>query len=314
MSGAAAGDGVRVRHGAVVILSAAKDLVCLTRSTAGGGGPAPSTRPRVSQPRSFATLRTTRGVAGTIPSLMRRFVSALLPAAALAAPLAAQPPAPPDVRDLPLVEVPGAVAPAAPSALAQRSLAILITGDGDWAAIDKGIAGAVAAGGVPVVGLKVRAYLEHGKRTPDGLTRDVERLARAYMARWNRDRVLLLGFSRGAEYAPFIMNRIAPDLRDHIALVGMYGPEENASFEYHFLDLFTNQHRASDVPVAPELARMVALPGLRAFCVYGADENDSACKNAPDAPALRKIERGGAHHFDKNYPGLGRLALEELGR
>ncbi len=244
-----------------------------------------------------------------MPRLLLPLVAALA-----ATPLAAQPPAAPDVRDLPLVEVPAATPTPAASPLAARSVAILITGDGDWAAIDKGIAGAVAQGGVPVVGLKARAYLEHGKRNADGLTRDVERIARAYMTRWGRDRVVLLGFSRGADYAPFIVNRLAPDVRDRLALVGMYGAEQNASFEFHFLDLFTDQHRASDIPVAPELARMAARPGVRAFCVYGNDENDSACKNAPDTPALHKIARGGAHHFDKNYPGLGRLALDELAR
>ena len=227
---------------------------------------------------------------------------------------ALQPPGVPEVRDLPLVEVPPAASPPNASPAARRSLAILITGDGDWAAIDKGIASAVAQGGVPVVGLKARAYLEHAHRTPDGITRDVERIARAYMARWGRDRILLLGFSRGADFAPFIMNRLAPDVRDHIALVGMYGAEQNASFEFHFFDLFTDQHRASDIPVGPEFARMAARPTPRAFCVYGNDERDSACKNAPDTPTLDKIARGGAHHFDKDYPGLGRLALEELGR
>ncbi|HEY0779449.1 MAG TPA: AcvB/VirJ family lysyl-phosphatidylglycerol hydrolase [Gemmatirosa sp.] len=235
-------------------------------------------------------------------------------AALLASSAAAQQPATPDVRDLPLVEVPAAAAAMSPSPAAQHTFAILITGDGDWAAIDKGIAGAVAAGGVPVVGLKVRAYLEHGKRTPDGLTHDIERIARAYTTRWNRDRVMLLGFSRGAEFAPFIVNRMASDVLERVALVGMYGPEQNASFEFHFFDLFSNPHRASDIPVAPELARMVARPTPRAFCVYGADETESACKTGPDTPTLHKIVRGGAHHFDKDYPGLGRLAVEELAR
>lgn len=252
-------------------------------------------------PRALAPLLFT-ALVGTVP-LAAQAPTAQAPAAA-------------DLRDLPLVEVPAApAAPDAPrAAAAARSLALLITGDGDWAPIDRGIAGALAAGGVPVVGLKVRPYLEHGTRTPDGLARDVERIARTYMARWGRDRVVLLGYSRGADFAPFIMNRLAPDLRDRVALVGMYGAEQNASFEFHFVDLFADKHRATDVPVAPELARMAARPGLRAFCVYGADEKDSACRNAPDAPTLRKIERGGAHHFDKDYAGLGRLALDELGR
>ena len=240
------------------------------------------------------------------------FLAALLVGSAYGHAAAAQQSDAPDVRDLPLVEVAAATPTPAPPPLTQRTFAILITGDGDWAAIDKGIAGALRDGGVPVVGLKIRAYLEHGKRTSDGITRDIERIARAYTARWKRDRILLLGFSRGAEFEPFIMNRLAADVRDHIALVGMYGPEQNASFEFHFFDLFSNPHRASDIPVAPELARMAARPDPRAFCVYGADEKESACKAAPDTPTLHKIVRGGAHHFDNDYPGLGRLALEEL--
>lgn len=265
----------------------------------------------------------TAGLGGvSFHHMFRPFAASLL-LAALGAPAAAQQAAAADVGDLPLVEVPAA-APApnpAPGTdrgappLAARSLALLITGDGNWAAIDKGIAGAVAAGGVPVVGLKAREYLEHGKRTPDGLARDVERIVRAYAARWGRDRVLLLGYSRGADYVPFIMNRLAPDVRARVAVVGMYGAEQDASFEFHFVDLFSDKHRATDVPVGPELARMLAArPAVRAFCVYGADEKDSSCRTAPDAPTLRKVERGGAHHFDKDYPGLGRLALDELAR
>ena len=185
-----------------------------------------------------------------LSTLVRRVTPlAVLPL--LAASLAAQAPsaATADVHDLPLVEVPAPTAvPPNASPAARRALAILITGDGDWAAIDKGIAGAVAQGGVPVVGLKSRAYLEHAHRTPDSITRDVERIARAYMARWGRDRIVLLGFSRGADFTPFIMNRLAPDLRDRVALVGMYGAEQNASFEFHFFDLFSDQRRATDVP------------------------------------------------------------------
>ena len=59
---------------------------------------------------------------------------------------------------------------------------------------------------------------------------------------------------------------------------------------------------------------MAARSAPRMFCVYGNDETNSACKSAPDTPTLDKVARGGAHHFDKDYPGLGRLALEELAR
>ena len=253
---------------------------------------------------------------------------------ALARALGAQPPGASDVRELPLVEVPAAASGDAPAAVpARRSLAILLTGDGDWAAIDRGIAQALAGGGVSVVGLRIRAYLArglHGRRTPDDLARDVARIARAYLARWGRDRLVLLGYSRGADFLPFVATRLAPDVGDRVALVVLYAADRDASFEFHVLDLLIDRHRASDLPVGPELARFAARPGAHVLCVYGTEEHDSPCRPAAadaapagaavdvpggaDGPALRRVERAGAHHLDRDYPALGRLALEALAR
>ena len=68
----------------------------------------------------------------------------------------------------------------------------------------------------------------------------------------------------------------------------------------------SDRARPDDLPVAPELAR---LRGLRLLCVYGSDEKDSGCRNADPSLGMERIERGGAHHFDKNYPALGGLVL-----
>ncbi len=87
-----------------------------------------------------------------------------------------------DLRDLPLVEVPPA-SPAWRSTPATRTLAVVLTGDGDWAKLVKGIADTLARSGTAVVALKSRAYLAKGNRSPDGTARDVERVVRRYTAR-----------------------------------------------------------------------------------------------------------------------------------
>src|SRR5512133_2147119 len=85
----------------------------------------------------------------------------------------------------------------APSA-ADSTLVVLLTGDGDWAEIDVGISDTLRAAGMAVVGLKSRSYLQGHERTPDGTARDVERIARYYGTLWQRPRVVLVGYSRGA--------------------------------------------------------------------------------------------------------------------
>jgi type IV secretory pathway VirJ component len=233
--------------------------------------------------------------------------------------LAAQPPGRPvsapvpslvhhDVRDLPLVELPPTTGVGRARTAADSTLVVLMTGDGDWADIDKGIAESLQSAGAAVVGLKSRSYLQAKPRTPDVLARDVERVLRHYLPLWGRDRVVLLGYSRGADFVPFVASRLPADLRARVALLGMFGMETSANFEFHWTDIVRDTKRPSDLPVAPELARLRGTPML---CVYGSDEKDSACRPA-DPSLIERVERGGAHHFDKDYAGLGALVLRAM--
>jgi type IV secretory pathway VirJ component len=225
--------------------------------------------------------------------------------------VSAGPSAPDAPRDLPLVEVPVAArAGVTPGTPAERTLAIVITGDGDWAALVKGMSATLAQSGTPVVGLRARAYLSRGRRTPEGTARDVERVARHYMARWGRDRLAIIGYSRGADFVPFVANRLSPDLRARVAVLGMYGIADAASFEFRWQDLVKDTRRATDLPTAPELAR---LRGTPMFCVYGTDEKDSACRGI-DPTLVRAHARSGAHHFDGDPAALGALAVDAIAR
>lgn len=205
---------------------------------------------------------------------------------------------------LPVIEVP-------PSAHAAQgdALVVLLSGDGGWAAIDRRIADRLAAGGVGVVGLDMRAYLLHGP-TPVDAGRDVGRLVRRYMESWRRQRVAIVGYSRGADLAPFVANRLPQDVRARLALVAMFGPGERASFEFHWLDLVRKRSAPGDLPIASELARLRGTPML---CVYGRDEGESGCRSADSTLVARHATSGG-HHFDGNYEALGDLVIAALKR
>jgi len=78
---------------------------------------------------------------------------------------AAGPPAtaPVEVADLPLVEV-------QPRGTPGRHLAVILSGDGGWAGLDREVAGALAEKGVPVVGWNSLQYY-WTPRTPEGAAR-----------------------------------------------------------------------------------------------------------------------------------------------
>jgi type IV secretory pathway VirJ component len=193
--------------------------------------------------------------------------------------------------DLPILTV--------PSNRPGDTLAVLLSGDGGWAAGDKQMAATLAARGIGVVGLNSRAYLADHKRTPDDAARDIGAVIRKYLEAWHASRVLLIGYSRGADMAPFIVNRLTDDLRQRVSLVAFIGLAERASFEFHWSDLVKTTHRATDLPVRPELERLRGMPMV---CLYGRDDKETICPLL-DPELSRVVERSEQHHMVSGQEG-----------
>jgi type IV secretory pathway VirJ component len=181
-------------------------------------------------------------------------------------------------------------------------LALLISGDGGWAGIDKELAAEISKRGVPVIGLDSLRYFWK-ERTPESTSADVDRILRYYFTAWKKSRVLLIGFSQGADVMPFIVNRLPSATRSQLQSVVLLSLSTTAVFEFHLQNWLGGGD--DEVPVAPELTKMT---GVRALCVYGEDDDESMCIQ-PEAKSLQVIKLQGGHHFDGDYPSLARLIL-----
>jgi type IV secretory pathway VirJ component len=208
--------------------------------------------------------------------------------------------APDDVRDLPLSELRAA----GPS----ETLAIVLSGDGGWADIDREVGKTLASRGIDVVGFDDRAYLRSGKRDPDGTAFDVARVASHYMKLWGDRRLVLVGYSRGAAFAPFVATRLPAALKSRLALVAMLGLAEHASFRYHFSDLWATRTNPHDLPILPELEK---LRGTNMMCVFGKKEDESLCREV-DPTLVFPVAREGSHHFDGDYRSITDLIIARM--
>jgi type IV secretory pathway VirJ component len=238
---------------------------------------------------------------------LARCLTAAAPLAAdaflAAAPLGAQLPDPPDasVRGLPLTEV--------PARHPGDAVAVFLTGDGGFAELDRQIAHVLADSGIAVVALDTRSYLWQ-RRTPEETARDVARIARHYREAWGRERVVLVGYSHGADILPFVATRLPADLASHVTLLAMLGLGTGASFQFHFADLLRDIRRNSDLPIGPELEK---LRGHRMLCIYGIEEDRSACRDA-DPALIARQPLPGDHHFDRAYAAIGALIATSVRR
>ncbi len=194
--------------------------------------------------------------------------------------------------DLPIVEV-----PAQPNAPPSDSFAIIMSGDGGWAGIDRDIAAALSAKGIFVVGLDSLRYY-WTKRTPQGLAADTDKMIRYYLSHLGKKRVLLIGYSQGADVLPFAVNRLPAATKAHVSLTAILGMSEHALFEFHVSSWISDDNSGPET--LPEVNRITAIPVL---CIYGQDEHDSLCPRL-DPGKFKIVKVKGGHHFDGNYAAL----------
>ena len=199
---------------------------------------------------------------------------------------------------LPLIEVPA-------TAGTSDTLVVFVSGDGGWAAIDKSIARVLARNGMPVVGLNALQYF-WTKRTPESASRDLQTIIETYLRTWKKERVMYVGYSRGADVLPAMISRMPQDVRSRTRLVALLGPSPKVQFEFHVSDWIHNS--AAGVAVKPEVDK---LKSQRILCVWGADDKDSLCPLLRGS-AVDLVMLKGAHHFDGGYENLAAIILEHL--
>ena len=203
------------------------------------------------------------------------------------------------LADLPLVEL------AAESA--RPYLAVFLTGDGGWADLDRQVSARLVAAGVPVVGWNSLKYY-WVRRSPEEASRDLERILGFYLAKWKKSRVLLVGYSRGADVLPFLSSRLPPGRLKQVRLLALLGPATSNRFEPLATEYTHIGARGLELPLAPEVGK---LRGMRILGFYGAEETDSLCRGA-DPGLLECVELAGGHHFAGAYTQIAERILAEL--
>jgi type IV secretory pathway VirJ component len=200
------------------------------------------------------------------------------------------------VNDLPLVELPAA---------APTALAVIVSGDGGWAGIDRQLGESLQRSGTAVVGLDSLQYF-WSKKTPAIAAADLARIIAHYSATWGTQRVLLIGYSRGADVLPFMINRLPPAIRAQVTRVALLGPDSTISFEFRLSDWLGNGAHADALAVLPEVQQ---LKNSAVLCIYGAAEHDSLCRGL-DKKSFDVVELTGGHHFGGDYQELARIIQE----
>lgn len=191
----------------------------------------------------------------------------------------------------------------APAIAPGDTLAVLYSGDGGWGPLDEGVAKVLAHEGVPVLGVNSLRYFL-AKRTPQSAAADLADQLRRHQVQWGRQKIVLVGYSFGADALPAIVPELPADLRAQIKGLVLIGTGPHGDLQFHPAS-WLNRATADSYPVAPAVE---ALKGLPMTCIYGDRERLDICPSLP-SDTIRQVRLTGGHHFRGDYAAVGQAVL-----
>lgn len=185
-----------------------------------------------------------------------------------------------------------------------NTMVLMISGDGGWTGFDQQVADEFAKKGMPVVGLNALKYFWQQKN-PLKTTLDAERLILQYAALWKKNKVILLGYSFGADVIPFIFNRLPENIRKEIHSVILLSPSPDSDFEIHVTDLFNFRSGKRAFNVLEEIKK---IKGTHLVCFFGNEEDRTHAVALADKHIGVVILNGG-HHYDNSFSEIVKHAI-----
>lgn len=185
-----------------------------------------------------------------------------------------------------------------PKVASAESIVFFISGDGGWNSFDQALSDGYAKLGYHVIGLNSFKYFWQ-KKSPQQAANSVAQVLNEYMALFKKDKIILCGYSFGAEVLPFIYTRLPTQLKNQVVVLKMLSPASFTDFEIHVSDLLGSKNSLRSMQVASELHK-VTIPII---CFYGSEEEEKPLTKFKASNFSISIVNGD-HHYAENLVNI----------
>lgn len=183
-------------------------------------------------------------------------------------------------------------------------LVLFLSGDGGWTGFDQEICNGLAEKHWPCVGLNAQRYFWK-KKTPEQTVADLAPVIRQYLQQWGRKKWVIVGYSFGADVAPFICNHLPQDLSKTLSGLALLSPDTKGDFEIHVSGMMGFSGGAYDVAGAVKQLN----PAIPVLCVRGATEENSMQEALPESGAVHWVQIPGSHHYNNDAKHVANTIL-----
>jgi type IV secretory pathway VirJ component len=171
-------------------------------------------------------------------------------------------------------------------------IVFFISGDGGWYKFEQSISDELAVYGIPTIGLDTKIYF-HNHRTPEETTDDIYSCLSYYCREMQKQNIVFIGYSLGAELLPFIINRLPSEMKDRVKMYVLLSPASTTDFEVHLSDRLGISNSHDTYLVIEEIRKIPLIP---AVCIFGSEEKT----NVPSMLSGTKVKIiiiPGDHHY-----------------
>jgi type IV secretory pathway VirJ component len=180
-----------------------------------------------------------------------------------------------------------------------KPILFYLTGDGGWNTFSTSLAKRLNKEGYSVVGLNSKSYF-WSKKKPEQAAADIGRAMNQYLSNWKASSIIFIGYSFGADVAPFIQARLPKELLNKINHTILMSPSKNTDFEVHLLGMLgAASNNGESVP--DEINKLT-----KPITIFiGSDEKDFPMAKLT-GNNVEKIILAGGHHYDGNVDELAK--------
>lgn len=188
---------------------------------------------------------------------------------------------------------------------AGKPLIFFISGDGGWKGFTINLAQTLNKKGYSVIGLDAKSYF-WTRKTPEQAAHDISTVLFNSLKERKNKSFILMGYSFGADVAPFIQNRLHKELRPGLMHVVLLSPSPKADFEVHLVEMM-GLHKSNGLSVADEVNKLSCPVTL----ILGDHDSNQLVMNKK-TNNVHSIFLPGNHHFNDNIELLVNSILPEI--
>jgi type IV secretory pathway VirJ component len=123
---------------------------------------------------------------------------------------------------------------------------------------------------------------------------------------WKRKKVILIGYSFGADITPFIYTRLPKNLTDNISNIVLLSPSNHTDFEVHVTEML-GENSSGNANVPAEINKINQKPIL---IIFGEREEGDLDVNVLKITNYQKIIIPGGHHYDRDASSVAETILK----